>query len=93
MLKENIREALRSLASSPLKAIITGAIIAIGMVALVGVLTAIDGMQASVTQNLSELGSNSFEIVNRAGGRHGRSKGPAFPSITYRQAQAFREAI
>lgn len=91
MLKENIREAFRSLASSPLKAIITGAIIAIGMIALVGVLTAIDGIQASVTQNLSELGSNSFEIVNRVRGRRGRSSGPAFPSITYRQAQAFRK--
>jgi len=46
------------------RAILTCLIIAVGIMALVGMLTAIDGMKASITQNFSLLGTNTFTIIN-----------------------------
>ncbi len=46
------------------RAILTCLIIAIGIMALVGMLTAIDGMKSSITQNFSLLGTNTFTIIN-----------------------------
>jgi putative ABC transport system permease protein len=47
---ENIREGLRSIAGNRLRTILTSLIIAIGITSLVGILTAIDGIQNSVDE-------------------------------------------
>lgn len=61
---ENIREALRAIKGNMMRAVLTSLIITIGITALVGILTAVDGIQASVDTSMSELGGKSFEITN-----------------------------
>ena len=62
---ENIREGLRSIAGNRLRTILTSLIIAIGITSLVGILTAIDGIQDSVNNSFAGLGANTFSIVAR----------------------------
>lgn len=62
---ENIREGLRSIAGNRLRTILTSLIIAIGITSLVGILTAIDGIQNSVDSSFAGLGANTFSIVAR----------------------------
>ncbi|MGF7214588.1 putative ABC transport system permease protein [Spirosoma lacussanchae] len=62
---ENIREGLRSIAGNRLRTILTSLIIAIGITSLVGILTAIDGIQNSVNSSFEGLGANTFSIVAR----------------------------
>jgi putative ABC transport system permease protein len=62
---ENIREGLRSIAGNRLRTILTSLIIAIGITSLVGILTAIDGLQNSVNASFEGLGANTFSIVAR----------------------------
>ena len=61
-LKENILEGLRSVRANLLRSILTAAIVAIGISSLVGILTAIDSMQDSITNSFSSLGANTFTI-------------------------------
>jgi putative ABC transport system permease protein len=58
----NISEGLRSISANLLRSILTALIIAIGITSLVGILTAIDSMKASINSSFSNLGANSFEI-------------------------------
>lgn len=62
---ENIREGLRSIAGNRLRTTLTSLIIAIGITSLVGILTAIDGIQNSVNSSFAGLGANTFSIVAR----------------------------
>jgi putative ABC transport system permease protein len=91
-LLENIREGLRSIAANQLRSVLTAAIIAIGITSLVGILTAIDGIQNSVTSSLDGLGANTFSIalrqeVGRVSGRVLQQGQP----ISYREAVTFRQ--
>ncbi|SFB73244.1 putative ABC transport system permease protein [Flexibacter flexilis DSM 6793] len=92
---ENIKEGLRAIRSNTLRTILTALIIAIGITALVGILTAIDGIQASVDSNLADLGANSFEINKKGqGGGRRRQGGKAekvYPEITYKEALAYKD--
>lgn len=94
--RENIKLALQSIVSNRLRTFLTALIIAIGIMALIGVLTSIDAMQSSLTNSFSSMGSNSFNIRNRGvnvqiGSSGSRAK--VFPSITYRDANAFKERL
>lgn len=64
-LKENIREGAKSIKSNLLRTILTASIIAIGITSLVGILTAIDGIKASIDTSFSSLGANSFDISRK----------------------------
>ncbi len=93
-LEENIRIALRSVRSNLTRAILTLMIIAFGIMALVGILTAIDSAIFSLSNNLSYLGANSFDIDPKGDGLHGRRDGreqKAAPPISYREAQEFKD--
>ncbi|TRX49495.1 FtsX-like permease family protein [Fulvivirga sp. M361] len=90
-LAENIREGLRSINANLLRTILTALIVAIGITSLVGILTAIDGIQSSVTDSLSDLGVNTFDIYskrNRRGRRGGVSE-KAQPPLKLKQALRF----
>ncbi|PRD53987.1 ABC transporter permease [Sphingobacterium gobiense] len=92
--RENVKLALQSIVSNKLRTFLTALIIAIGIMALIGVLTSIDAMQSSLTNSFSSMGANSFNIRNRGVNvRIGDSGSQAkvFPSITYRDALAFKE--
>ncbi len=89
-LLENFREGLRSVRANLLRSIITASIVAMGITALVGVLTAVDGIQASLTKSLSSLGANTFN-VNSKTNRGMRSEGlteKTYPLIT--MSESFR---
>lgn len=61
--------------------------------ALIGILTAIDGLKYSISSGLSSLGSNSYTIKAKGqnGRRHsGGKKEKIYPKITYRQALDFQ---
>ncbi|WP_026997757.1 ABC transporter permease [Flectobacillus major] len=89
---ENIREALRSIQANMLRTVLTALIIAIGITALVGILTAIDGIQSSVDNSFSGLGANSFDIRNRDVFRIRKDgeKEKNYPPINYRQAKMYK---
>ncbi|TAE47482.1 MAG: FtsX-like permease family protein [Cytophagales bacterium] len=96
--KENIKEGLRSVKSNMLRSVLTALIIAIGIMALVGILTAIDSMQASLNSSFAEFGANSFEIqvpqAQRGGGFGGpRKQEKSYPVITYRQAKMYEQNV
>lgn len=55
---------MRSIRANRLRSAITIIIIAIGLTALVGILTAIDALKSSINNNFSTLGANSFSIRN-----------------------------
>ncbi|MDB5029553.1 ABC transporter permease [Mucilaginibacter sp.] len=94
-LKENIAIALQSIAGNKLRTSLTSLIIAIGIMALVGILTAIEGIKQYTTDAFSSLGANSFTIQNRGSGVNFGNGGhrKVYPSIRYDQAQHFREAF
>lgn len=64
-LLENVKEGLRSIRSNLLRSVLTALIVAIGITALVGMLTTVDGIEHSVKESLSSLGVNTFEVTSR----------------------------
>ena len=62
---ENLRVSLRAIGSNRVRAILTMAIIAFGIMALVGILTAIDAIRGSLTNQFSMMGANTFSITSR----------------------------
>lgn len=92
-LTENIRLALQSIRSNLVRTILTCLIIAFGIMALVGILTAIDSLEGSIKSNFSSLGANSFSIEQkRDSGRRGRGHDDKpGPPILYREAILFKE--
>ncbi|THH41278.1 ABC transporter permease [Neolewinella litorea] len=91
---ENIRVALSSVSTNWLRALLTTLIIAVGIMALVGILTAIDAAIYSLSSNLSSLGANTFEIDRKretVRSRGGRNEGKRSEPFTYSQAMEFME--
>jgi len=93
---ENIREAVTSIKVNLLRTILTGAIIAIGISSLVGMLTAIDGIKAQIADSFAGLGANSFELKNKgfSGGRavqEGKSD-KIYPKLTFNEVMDFKQA-
>ncbi len=91
--RENISIALQSISGNRLRTALTALIIAIGIMALVGILTAIEGVKQFTNDAFGGLGANSFTIQNRGGrlnfGNGGHRK--VFPSIRYDQADRFKK--
>ena len=90
-LLENIKEGLRSIQANMLRSVLTALIVAIGITSLVGILTAIDGIEYSVNQSLSALGANTFDITskfNRGSNQEG-VKQKVFSSVLLSEAQDF----
>jgi putative ABC transport system permease protein len=94
LLKENISIALTAIKAQMSRAIITALIISFGIMALVGILTATDAIQQSITGEFSALGATTFSISNRERGifigRRG-TKPKTNPAITFEEAKRFKE--
>ena len=93
---ENVRIALQSIKSNRLRTMLTALIIAIGLSALVGILTTLDAVKKSMTDAFSSMGANSFNIRNRGTGIRigGSGKRPKpFKSIRYEDALAFKKRL
>jgi len=93
--KENIAIALNSISGNRLRTSLTALIIAIGIMALVGILTAIDGIKQQTNEAFAGLGANSFTIENRGNdfgfGNGGHRK--KYPAVTYEQAERFKNTF
>lgn len=89
--RENIRLSFASILSNRLRSILTMAIIAIGIMSLVGIVTAIESIKASITESFASLGAGGFSIQNQSlyGMGWGRNRNDNF--IGYDQAREFRE--
>ena len=92
-LKENISIALQSIGGNRLRTSLTALIIAIGIMALVGILTAIEGLKKSTVDAFSSLGANSFNMQNRGTGISFGNGGQRkiYPAIRYDQAMRFKD--
>lgn len=90
-LKENISIALQSIGGNRLRTSLTALIIAIGIMALVGILTAIEGIKQFTNDAFAGLGANSFTVQNRGSGISFGNGGhrKMYPAITYAQAEKF----
>ena len=102
-LTDSLSLAFRTVRSNPLRTGITVAIIAFGIMALVGINTAIDAMKQKFTESFSAMGANGFTIHNKKwfqfdngdvkSHRKGlkEKKSNANSPITKLQAETFRE--
>jgi len=93
---ENIRISIEAIRSHLLRSILTVLIIAFGIMALVGILTAIDSIKYSLNQNFAMMGANTFTLRNREMNVHiggGNQRSQRFPSITYKEAFEFKETF
>lgn len=92
---ENIRLALRAIRANALRAVLTLLIIAFGIMALVGILTAIDSAIYSLNDSFSYLGANTFDVDPKsADGPRGRRDGRVDKRgeiFTYEQVSDFKE--
>lgn len=64
LLKDTLLLSVRSVRGNKLRTRLTIAIIAIGIMALVGIFTAVASIRSSIYDNFSSMGSNSFTIRN-----------------------------
>jgi putative ABC transport system permease protein len=93
LFRENLRIAFSSLGAQFLRTFLTIIIIAVGIWALVGILTSIDAMKEAINSNFAMMGANTFNIRNRdVNIRIGNSgkKPKIYKSISYSDATAFR---
>ena len=93
---ENIKEGLRAIKSNLLRTILTALIVSIGIMSLVGILTAVEGIKYSIDQTFSSLGANSFDIVSKGYSnrfRRGSRYEKVYPPITYLQARKYKAAV
>ena len=92
--KENIKIALGSIRTQLLRTILTILIIAIGITALVGILTVVTAIDYNLTSSFASMGSNTFNInqyQNTLREDGGDEVEKINPIISYPQAKAFKE--
>lgn len=88
---ENIREGLRSIKANLLRSVLTAVIVTFGITALVGSLTAVDGISYTLNESLSSLGANTFDIYskrNRGSSQQG-IKEKVFKPLQLNEVQRF----
>lgn len=88
--------AIQAVRTQRLRAVLTALIIAFGIMALVGILTAIDAVKYYFNSNFAMMGANSFTIRNaglgiRLSGKV--KKRQRHEAISYQQALEFKNAI
>lgn len=91
-IRENIKIALNSISGQLLRTVLTMLIIAIGIFALVGILTSIDAMKEAINSNFTSMGANTFTIRNRDAVirvGHGGKRPKVYRNITYEDATSF----
>lgn len=96
LILENIRTSFGAIRANRLRTTLTVLIIAVGIMALVGILTAIDSIKGSISEGFSMMGANTFSIESRGmqvqvGNRRYRSVNHAH--ISFRQAKKFQESF
>lgn len=94
LVRENIKIALGSIKTQLLRTILTVLIIAIGITALVGILTVVSALENTISKDFASMGSNTFTLnqySNLTRTRGGGEIEKINPIISYAEAKAFRE--
>lgn len=94
LFRENVKVALGSIKTQLLRTILTIVIIAIGITALVGILTVVTAIDYNLTSSFASMGSNTFNInqYKETLRQHGGDEVEKInPIISYPQAKAFKE--
>jgi putative ABC transport system permease protein len=91
---ENVKISVRAIRSNRVRAALTICIIAFGIMALIGILTAIDAIKSSLTNQFTMMGANSFTITSRGmniqiGNNKYRARN--YSRISFREAAEFRD--
>lgn len=94
LLVENIKVAMLSIRGNMLRTFLTICIISIGITALVGILTAIDSIKNSISEEFMFMGTNTFTLTSRSmniqvGNNHYRTKNYSY--ISFYQAKEFKD--
>ncbi|WJS94851.1 ABC transporter permease [Flavobacterium johnsoniae] len=93
LFKENIRIAFGSIKTQILRTILTVLIIAIGITALVGILTVVSALENTISSDFASMGANTFNInqyENKVRNRGGNEREVINPIISYPEAVAFK---
>ncbi len=94
LLKENIRIAFDSIKSQILRTILTVLIIAIGITALVGILSAVSALENTISSDFASMGANTFNLQRyqfNAQTQGGGEKEKINPIISYREVKSFKD--
>ncbi len=86
--------AYKSVAGNKLRTGITVGIIALGIMALVGILTAIEGLKSSIYSNFGGMGANTFQITSQFLKKARRGQGLTFSeqrNISFKEATEFKK--
>lgn len=92
----NLSLAFRAIRNNRLRSVLTICIIGLGIMALVGILTATEVMKTAVSSNFSSMGSNTIQITSDVIKKKKR-RGGASVSVTegrnikYEETKAFKE--
>jgi len=96
VIRENIKIALDSIRGQLLRTILTVLIIAIGITALVGILSVITALRNTLEGNFSSMGANTFSITRYQYSQRAEGSGTTqkpHPLITYQEAVAFKQQL
>jgi putative ABC transport system permease protein len=96
LFKENIRIAFDSIKSQILRTTLTVLIIAIGITALVGILSAVSALENTISSDFASMGANTFnlqryEFTTQRRGSGEREK--VNPILSYREVKEFKESF
>ena len=94
LFKENIRIAFDAIRSNLLRTILTVLIIAIGITALVAILSLVKALENTISSDFSSMGSNTFNLQRYEFSTQRRGSGEREkinPVIAYRQVREFDE--
>ncbi|AWI27111.1 ABC transporter permease [Flavobacterium pallidum] len=91
LFRENIRVALGSIRTQLLRTVLTVLIIAIGIMALVGILTVVAALENELTSNFASMGANTFTINQYDYSSRSSEEEKPHPAITFQQARDFKE--
>ncbi len=91
LFRENLRISLNSIRSNLLRTILTVLIIAIGIMSLVGILTAVESIKGTISDEFQSMGANTFTIRKQQNESHGNSRRRVeYKPISYEDAMSFK---
>ena len=96
VISENIKIALEAIKGQFLRTVLTVLIIAIGITALVGILSVITALRNTLEGNFSTLGANTFMVTRYENNYRAEGSGTTqkvHPYLTYREAEQFKQQL
>ncbi|MDD4149062.1 MAG: ABC transporter permease [Bacteroidales bacterium] len=92
LLIDNLKISINSIRSNMLRTILTVLIIAIGIMALVGILTAVDSIKSTISGEFQSMGSNTFTIRRQDNQQRGGNRRKVEnKKINYEEAIRFKD--